>query len=200
MKVVSVDLQQDFSREGSICYFPRPCVPFLINTFLPFVKEKKLKIAEIISDYRLPRPLGNFESCIPGTQGYESEIEDDLKYSEIWVKSMNSPVWIRANSGNSNKKPGAPYPDPKAFDGWLSRTIGTPTLEDEVILIGLTLDCCVLCTAKELSFRGYSVRYLVEGVDCYSGNQDEKQMLFKSAAGNWGKAISWEEFKRIACI
>jgi nicotinamidase-related amidase len=49
-----------------------------------------------------------------------------------------------------------------------------------VVLIGLTLDCCVLCTAQEFLFRGYDVRVLKEGVDTYGGTAEEKEILLGS--------------------
>jgi nicotinamidase-related amidase len=93
---------------------------------------------------------------------------------EVWIKSMNSPVWIRENRGNALAQPGLPYPDPLAFSGWLQRVIGSPQEVEQLILIGLTLDCCVLCKAQELSFRAYSVKFLIEGVDTFSGSLQEK--------------------------
>jgi nicotinamidase-related amidase len=74
------------------------------------------------------------------------------------------------------------------------------TVEDveeagEIVLIGLTLDCCVLCTAQELCFRGYRVRFLTEAVDTYSGSQEEKLAILKTPLANWGRPISWEQFR-----
>ena len=65
----------------------------------------------------------------------------------------------------------------------------------EIILIGLTLDCCVLCTSQELSFRGYKVRFLVEAVDTYSGSLKEKQAMLETPHANWGQPISWNELR-----
>jgi nicotinamidase-related amidase len=152
-------------------------------------------MAEIISDYRLPRPGDEFECLVPGTWGYESEIPGDIKNSNVWIKSMNSPAWIREHRGDASQAGGLPYPDPHAFSGWLQSVIGLPQEVEQVILIGLTLDCCVLCTAQELSFRAYPVRFLIEGVDTFSGNTHDKHRLFKTPASNWAEPISWEQAK-----
>ena len=122
-----------------------------------------------------------------------SEISEQVTRTGRWVKCMNSPEWIRENGGDENREPGLPYPDPTLFTKWLHDTIGKPGEVDEVVLIGLTLDCCVLCTAQSLAHRAYRVRYLVEGVDCYSGDAGEKEFLLGTAALNWGKPISWSE-------
>jgi len=110
---------------------------------------------------------------------------------------MNSPIWIRKNIGNPKNKPGLPYQDTKKFTRWLNTTIGKPTDVDEVILIGLTIDCCVFCTAQELKW-GYKVRILKEAVYAYSGNQKEKiQILNNKPLRNWAKHIMWNEFKKL---
>lgn len=65
-----------------------------------------------------------------------------------------------------------------------------------VMLIGLTVDCCVLCTAQELSFRGYTVKILEEATDSYSGDFQEKMdILDNKPLKNWAERISWEELK-----
>jgi nicotinamidase-related amidase len=175
----------------------RPCVDFIKQVLIPHLRERDIKLAEIVSDYRLPRPGDEFACCIPGTAGYASEIPADVKHPELWVKCMNSPVWIREHGGVADLPPGLPYPDPAAFTGWLSRTVG-PAEHTEVVLIGLTLDCCVLCTAQELSFRGYRVRFLVEAVDTFNGSLEEKLALLKVPLANWGTPIAWEQLRAIA--
>lgn len=195
-KIVSIDFQKDFSAEGGKCYQPRPSVDFVKNTLAPFLEKKQVKIAEIISDYRLPRTEGRRNTCVPGGWGYESEIPMSTKESDIWIKCMNSPVWIRENIGDPAQSPGLPYQDTKKFDEWISRVIGKPN-EVEIVLIGLTLDCCVLCTAQEFNFRGFRVKILKEATDAYSGNQEEKNILCRSPLKNWATAISWEEFQQL---
>jgi hypothetical protein len=106
--IISVDFQRDFSAEGGLAYRSRPCVDFIKNVLMPEVRMTGLRIAEIISDYRLPRLGDEFECCVPGTTGYESEIPEDVKHPEVWIKCMNSPVWIREHGGIPNKLPGSP--------------------------------------------------------------------------------------------
>lgn len=196
IRIIAVDLQKDFTAEGGIWYQPRPCVQFIKDTFVPFLAEKNIKIAEIITDYRLPHTRDDINGCVPGTQGFISEIPDDLRTC-VWIKSMNSPVWIRENIGAPDKEPGMPYQDPEAFTEWLHSTIGAPG-ETEVVLIGLALDCCILCTAQELSWRGYKVTVLSEAVDTESGNQEEKERLLNGPPlSNWAKSIHWKELEKM---
>jgi len=196
IKIISVDLQKDFSSEGGICYRPRPSVIFVNNTLVPFLRAHKIRIAEIISDYRQPRPGDKGDCCRPGEWGYESEIPEDVKLKDSWVKCMNSPVWTRKNIGLAGRRPGLPSQDTDAFGRWLRANIGRPEDVDEVVLIGLTVDCCVLCTAQELSWRGYAVRILEEAVDAYSGNQQEKRRILSNPPlTNWAKPISWNALR-----
>ncbi|MFC1746413.1 hypothetical protein ACFL35_20640 [Candidatus Riflebacteria bacterium] len=195
MKIICVDFQKDYTSEVGLCYHPRPCINFIKKILVPFLNYSGIKIAEIISDYRHPRPGEPFERCIPGEEGYESEIPASVKRLPVWIKCMNSPLWVRDNAGEQEKQPGFPYQAPEVFTKWLEDSVGAPYAVDELILIGLTLDCCILCVAQELCFRGYAVRYLVEAVDCYTGDAQEKQNLLKSPLANWGKAIGWEELQ-----
>jgi len=196
IKIISVDLQKDFSAEGGKHYKPRPAVGFIKNTLVPYLAEKNIKIAEIVSDYRLPRPADRDDSCNPGTWGYKYEIPDSIKEKPVWVKCMNSPIWIRENIGDSTKQPGLPYQDPKKFSEWIDRVIGKSD-NTEIILIGLTLDCCVHCTAQEFNFRGFKVRILKEAVDTYSGEQADKEILCKNPVKNWAEIITWEEAQKL---
>lgn len=195
-KIVSIDFQKDFTAEGGICYKPRPSVYFVKNILVPYLEKKNLKIAEIISDYRQPRLGDRGDCCYPGEWGYESEIPESAKEKDIWIKCMNSPLWIRDNIGDPTKQPGLPYQDSKKFNVWIEKVIGKPE-NTEVILVGLTLDCCVLCTAQEFNFRGYKVKILKEAVDAYSGEETEKESLCRTPVENWSDVINWEEAQRI---
>lgn len=193
---LSVDLQHDFSAKGGEHYRSHSNVAFIKEVLLPYLNKKSIKIAEIISDYRQPRPGDRGTGCAPGTWGYESEIPASAKYNPVWIKCMNSPIWVRQNGGDPNAEPGLPYQDPQAFTDWLNKTIGKPEDVDQVVLLGLTIDCCVLCTAQELTFRGYKAVVLTEGVDVYSGDPTEKQTVLASPIlRNWAKVVSWEQLK-----
>ena len=197
IKIISVDFQKEFTSKGGKHYRTHLNVDFIKKILVPFLRERDIKIAEIVSDYRQPRPGDLDDSTRPGEEGYVSEIPDGVKLKNVWVKCMNSPIWTRENIGNPNKKPGLPYQDPKAFTDWLNSTIGKPKEVDEVVLIGLTIDCCVFCTAQELKFRGYNVKILREAVDTYSGNPQEKDMILNNPPLlNWAKVISWDELKK----
>lgn len=191
---ISIDLQRDFTEPGGKAYRIRPCVDFIKNTLIPHFEKNGLKTAEIISDYRQPRPGDRGDCCWPGTKGYESIIPDIIKKQSVWVKCMNSPIWTRNNIGDQNKQPGIPYQDGNKFQKWLDGIIGPINSNIEVVLFGLTSDCCVLSTAQELDWRGYKVLILKEAVDNYSGDQDEKELVLNNPPlTNWAQIVSWKD-------
>ena len=194
MKILSIDFQHDFSRQGGRFYKSRESVDFLDRELLPFLRTRNETIAEIISDYRLPRPLEKEPYCVPGTWGYESEIPADLVRGRRWIKAMNSPSWTRPHAGDPRHSPQDPYCASAEFGEWLTETIGPPDAGNKIVLIGLTLDCCVLATAMELYHRGYRAYYLAEAVDTYKGTQEEKEfLLFRTPLTMWGSVIRWSE-------
>lgn len=196
IQLICVDLQKDFSAEGGKCYNPHKNVPFIKETLVPFLREHNIKVSEIISDYRQPRPGDRGDNCNPGTIGYESELPEDVKLQPTWIKCMNNPIWTRDNIGIASNEPGLPYEDPVAFGKWLDIVAGKPE-ETDIVLLGLTIDRCVLCTTQELSMRGYKVYVLEEGVDVYSGINTEKIGVLNSPIlKNWGKVVSWDELKQ----
>ena len=191
-RIISVDLQKEFTEETGKHYQPRPSVNFIRKTIIPFFKRNQINVGEIISDYRQPRPGDRDDSCYPGTKGYQSEMPEEIKSQPVWIKSMNSPIWTRQGIGNPKVQPGVPYQDPVAFTMWLEKTIGSPEKAPQIILMGLTLDCCVFCTTQELKFRGYEVRLLEEATDIYSGDQKAKSYLLREGAiTNWAKPITF---------
>ncbi len=195
MHIISVDMQRDFCANGGACYQVRPCVEFIQKILVPHCRNHGIRLAEIVSDYRQPRPGVPFAHCVPGTPGYQSELPVDIKKPHSWIKSMHSPVWVRKHCGIAEKRPGKPYADPESFSNWLATVVGPPQASETIVLIGLTLDCCILCTAQELFFRGYKVEFLVEAVDTYSGSQEEKQSLFDTPLANWGQPVSWQQIR-----
>lgn len=192
---LSVDLQNDFCTEGGAHYQPRSCVPFITDTFLPFVRKQGHTIAEIISDYRTTEPETGSSVCVPGQWGYQSLIPADVKHPHVWVKAEPSPAWTRDGAGQAAQLPGAPYPAPDAFSSWLTATIGPPTAQQQIILVGLILEICVISTLQELRYRGYDVKLLFEGVDTYSGNLEQKRVLFETLFPFWGQPIFWTEIE-----
>lgn len=108
-RFVCVDFQNDFTEKGGLAYMPRDSVDFIKNILVPQFRDKGIKISEIISDYRQPRPGDRGDCCRPGEWGYRSQIPEDLKDEEVWIKCMNSPIWIRENIGIEDKEPGLPY-------------------------------------------------------------------------------------------
>lgn len=123
IKIVSVDFQKDFTAKGGACYKPRPSVNFVKHTLIPYLEKKGTDVAEIISDYRQPRPGDRGNCCRPGEWGYESEIPKTLKEKRVWIKCMNSPIWIRNNIGDSRRKPGLPYQDSEKFTKWIKKVL-----------------------------------------------------------------------------
>jgi len=192
---IAIDVQNDFATEGGKFYRPRPSINFIKENVFPFLKEKNIKINEIISDYRQPRNADLGDGCHPGEWGYESVMPNDLRKS-LWIKCMNSPIWIRKNIGKANKKAGTPYPDSKKFSKWIKKNIGK-TEEVILVIFGLTIDCCVLSTVQEFRWRGYEVIIIKEAVDHSSGIiEDRDIVLEKTALRWWGKTMNWEDFKK----
>lgn len=55
--IIAVDLQKDFSAVGGLHYRPRKSVQFVTNILVPYLRGWRIKIAEIVSDYRQPPHL-----------------------------------------------------------------------------------------------------------------------------------------------
>ena len=196
--IISVDFQKEFASPEGQWFNPGKSVDFIKTTLVPYCREHGLKIYEIISDYRQSRPGDAGDGCHPGTPGYESEIPADIKAGDPWIKCMNSPIWVRDNIGISHLQPGLPYQEPERFTKWLNSTIGLPEIAGDVILVGLTIDWCVFCTAQELRWRGYEVKILEEGTDAVDGDEAYKvQLLTRSPLLNWASVIKWEELKKL---
>ena len=197
IKFICVDFQKEFSDKEGKWFNHGTSVDFVKSDLIPFFIKNNIKVNEIISDYRQPRPGDRGIGCIPGTLGYQSDIPNSIKNEDIWVKCMNSPIWVRENIGNKDKEPGFPYQDPKSFDEWLNRNIGTPEDVDLIVLFGLTMDQCVFCTAQELSFRGYNVTMLYEAVDAIKPDIKYKEQLRdNSPILIWSNFITFDELKR----
>lgn len=193
-KIIAVDFQKEFASPEGKWFNPGKSVNFIKETLVLYCREHNLRMFEIISDYRQPRPGDAGDGCYPGTPGYESEIPADVKSSDVWIKCMNSPIWVRENIGQENAQPGLPYQDTALFTKWLDRTIGRPKDVDFVTLVGLTVDWCVFSTAQELRWRGYEVKILEEGTDAVGGDEAYKrQILTRSPLLNWAGVIGWRE-------
>lgn len=193
--LICVDIQNDFSSEGGVFYRHRPSVQFMKEILFPYLSEKRIKVSEIISDYRQPRPGDERDCCRPGEWGFDSILPGHLRNGKPWIKSMNSPVWTRKGIGNREIEPGEPYPDPDNFRFWLDDHIG-PRGDHAVVVFGLTADCCVLATVQELRWRGYEVKVLEEATDLRSGDQNDRtEFLTKPPFTYWGSSIKFEELK-----
>jgi len=197
VRIISVDFQKDFTSKEGFVYKPRPSVDFIRKTLIPFFRKNNIKISEIISDYREIPLSSRGYFCIPGQEGFRSEIPDDLKNKNVWIKCAHSPIWTRENIGIANKKPSKPYQDPRAFSKWAESNIGKPEDNNEIIIIGLTVNCCVLSLAQELYSRGYKVKILEESTDDYLGGAAEKKNALKLIEVNrWADVITWKELEK----
>jgi nicotinamidase-related amidase len=190
---ISVDLQNDFASKGGKGYTYKPSIDFLKKEIFPCFQRKNIKVNEIISDYRQPRPGDRGDLCYPGTWGYESILPSKLRKS-LWIKCMNSPIWVRDNIGNPDKEPGLPYQDTKAFSEWLNKNIGKPK-DVTPVVFGLTIDCCVLSTLQELNWRGYYPLVVEEAVDHRTGKREDKMKVLVSTIENWSDIVSWQDLK-----
>ena len=192
---IAVDIQNEFATEGGKFYSLKPSIKFLNETLFPYFKKNNIKINEIVSDYRQPRPGDAGDGCYPCEWGYQSLIPDDLRKS-LWTKCMNSPIWIRENIGEKDKKPGLPYPDSNSFGKWIDENIGKPN-EVRPIIFGLTIDCCILSVVQEFRWRGFQPIIIKEAVDHASGEEeDKKAVLEKTAIKWWAEVVSWDEFRK----
>jgi hypothetical protein len=189
---VCVDLQNEFASTGGRFYSAKPSLSFLQNILFPFFRAENVKVNEIMSDYRQPRPGDGGDGCFPGDWGYESLLPGDLRKS-VWVKCMNSPIWIRENIG-TNRAPGLPYPDSQRFGEWIETFIGEPSAVRPVIF-GLTIDCCVLSAVQEFRWRGFSPIVIREAVDHASGDERDRDLVLeKTAVSWWAEAVNWTQF------
>lgn len=193
-RIIAIDMQNDFATTGGKYYKERPSIDFFKKEILPFLEDNKLKIAEIISDYRQPRPGDSGVCCIPGSWGYESVIPEEF-VANRWIKCMNSPIWTRNNIGDKEKDPGLPRQDSVGFGKWLQENVGLPG-EVTPVLIGLTIDCCVLSTAQELNWRGYYPLVIDEGVDHSSGEASKKNQIFDTPLPNWAEVVEWQDITK----
>jgi len=195
IQFISVDFQKEFTNKKGKWFNPGSSISFMKETLIPYFSQHNIKINEIVSDYRQPRPGDAGDGCYPGTDGYESEIPQNIKKG-VWIKCMNSPLWTRKNIGISGKKPGLPYQDPEKLTNWLNQNVGKPNDVDFIVLIGLTIDYCVFSTAQELRWRGYKVKILYEATDAVGDENYKNQITTKSPLLNWAKIIKWKELKK----
>jgi hypothetical protein len=199
--MVAVDIQDEITQPSGKMYNPaRKSWKFLREVLFPFCLAHNTLIRDLVSDYRLPRTGDEFHACDPASKGFRSSIHPSILHPRKWVKSMNLCVWTRLNAGmeEMDTSPFEPHPDVIGFERWAHRVLGKPG-ENTIVLIGYTLECCVLATAMWLSHMGYVVRILEEGVDTNSGTLESKAAIFQYVLGEngWAEPISWEELQPI---
>jgi len=193
---IAVDIQNEFASKGGRYYTPKKSVKFLKKILFPFLRKNKIRVNEIISDYRGPRQGDREDCCRPGEWGFKSLLPSYLKKNPVWIKCMNSPAWIRDKFDYTKKMPGLPYQNPEKFTKWLLKTAGRPGTVTPVV-IGLTIDCCVLSTVQELSWRGYNPIVLKEGVDAASGKIKDRDRILELVVKNWAEILDWADLKKL---
>lgn len=195
---ICIDFQKEFTRPEGKWFNPGESIKFIKETLAPYFRDKNIKVAEIVSDYRQPRPGDSGDGCYPGTVGYESDLAEDVRKGDQWIKSKNSPIWIRKSRGDKYAIPDVPFEDPETFTKWLLENVGSPE-ETQIILFGLTLDCCVFATAQELDWRAYKVFVLKEATDTAHADMEQKDFILSNVSNlkNWAKVISFYELDNL---
>lgn len=188
-----VDFQKDFACAEGKNFNKGNGAQFIQDTLFPYLVANGIRVAEIVSDYRLPRGKSKNESCVPGTDGYDSLLPNKLRKGKPWVKCMHNPLWTRDNIGVANASPGDVRQDPQAFNEWLAEHIQ----HKKVVLFGLTADCCVLQVASELYFRGFEVYVIYEATDPMNERLDCKDgVMYHSSLNIYATTIHFDEFTK----
>lgn len=188
-----VDLQHEFASPHGRLYRPRACVPFLIDTVFPTAMARSWSIHQVLADYRDPSRPPSAWHCAPGTWAGTSLVPAAAGASRPWYKATPSPAWTRDGAGQADASPGPARPDPDGFSQWLHTTVGPSDSRPLIVAVGLMLEVCVLSTLQELSVRGYRPQVLLEGIDTFTGNLQQKQALSDALCPFWGTAIHWDE-------
>jgi nicotinamidase-related amidase len=198
--IVSVDVQDEIIEPWGKMYNPnRTSWMFLQKVLFPYCRAHGILIRDLVSDYREPRPADPFHACDPTGQGFRSSIPQDILHPRKWVKSQNLCVFTRVDAGRVEEidtDPYEPHIDTQGFERWARRVMGVPR-GNVIVLIGYTLECCVLATALWLNHIGYSVRILEEGTDTNTGTAESKAAIFRYVLGEngWAEPISWGELQ-----
>ena len=192
--LISVDFQSDFAEESGANFIKGKSISFIKTVLIPYLKENNIKVSEVISDYRLPRGKSNNESCVPGTRGFASLIPNELRKGVPWIKCMHNPLWTRENIGIPQAIVGNIFQDPTTFNQWISQQIQCK----DVVLFGLTAECCVLQLASELYFRGFNVYVIYEATDPMNERLFFKdEIMYHSTLNIYSKTIRFDEFKNM---
>lgn len=195
---ISVDFQKDFTDVKGIWTIKGESVKFIKEVLIPYFQMNKIIVNEIISDYRLPRLGHKGKGCNPNEVGYESEIPNDIKNANPWIKCMHNPIWTRNNIGIKDVNPGVPYQDPVGFNNWLMKYIGNPSNDKVVVLFGETIDCCILAVAQELYFRGYVVKVIYEATDPMNERLEYKDFIaYHSSLNIYAEVINFQDLKEM---
>lgn len=195
---IVVDFQKDFTTVDGLCYINGESIDFVKNDLKEFFQTNKIKVHEIKSDYSLPRLNRTEASCVPNTDGFLSDLSEDVRYSDPWIKCMHNPLWIRKNIGKANRKQGKPYQDSKKFNKWLINHIGLPEDNKEIVLFGLSMEVCILSVAQELYFRGYNVKVLYEATDPMNIRMEYKDFIAENSSLTlYANVIFFEEVKTL---
>lgn len=191
---ICVDYQYDFVHPNGLNFCKGLSVNFINDELIPYLYNNRIKVSEIISDYRLPRGKSTNESCVPGTNGFNSLLPNKIRKGKQWIKCMHNPIWVRENIGIINTKLGEIYQNPNAFSDWLNENINSKN----VVLFGETAECCLLQVASELYFRGYNVYILYEATDPMNERLEYKDLImYHSSISIYAKTINFVQLKEM---
>lgn len=186
MKVILVNFQNEYLSKKGKWFSKSKITKFITSRFIPFCDRHNLSIYEIKSDYSTPNMI-NQNGCVPGTFGFKSLIEEGKLAAKPFIKSDNSPNFIRPNHGDN------PVEKPEEFKHWLDENIGDPSQIAYVLLLGIGLESSITMIGHEMAKYGYKIKILKEGTDTTNKKYTEF-MLDKFPLVSWGKVINFVNF------
>ncbi len=188
MKVILVNFQNEYLSKKGKWYRKSKMPKFITTRFIPFCERHKLPVYEIKSDFGSPNLTKNI-GCAPGTYGFKTLIPDSKFAAKPFIKSDNSPNFVRENNGEM------PVEKPLEFKHWLDVNIGDPSQIGYVLVLGMGLESSIALIGNEMAKYGYKIRILKEGTE--STNKNKKYtdfMLDKFPLVSWGKIINFVTF------
>lgn len=188
VKVILVNFQNEYLSKKGKWYRKSKITSFIIDRFIPFCERHNLSVYEIKSDYSSPNSTKQV-GCAPGTYGFKTLISDSKFASSSFIKSDNSPNFIREKNGEM------PVEKPIEFKHWLDVNIGDPSQIGYVLILGMELESSITMIGHQMSKYGYKIKILKEGTE--STNKNKKYtdfMLDKFPLVSWGKIVTFIDF------
>lgn len=188
VKVILVNFQNEYLSKKGKWYRKSKITNFIIDRFIPFCERHNLSVYEIKSDYSSPNSTKQV-GCAPGTYGFKTLISDSKFASSPFIKSDNSPNFVREKNGEM------PVEKPIEFKHWLDVNIGDPSQIGYVLILGMGLEASITMIGHQMSKYGYKIKILKEGTE--STNKNKKYtdfMLDKFPLVSWGKVVTFVNF------